>query len=222
MFRTIRRLLSGRRRTWALNNIDVKLDKILSRRDGFFIEAGANNGRHQSNTLYFERYYGWTGILVEPIPELAQECKTNRPNCIVENCALVPSDYLEQEITMNYCGMMSMVEGAMKSPEEEARHLESGCKVQNLSSYRLTVPVKTLTSILDSNNVDKIDLLSLDVEGAELNVLKGLDLERFRPEYMLIEARYRDELDEYLAPSYKPVCKMSHHDVLYRNTRSAA
>ena len=49
------------------------------------------------------------------------------------------------------------------------------------------VNVSTLEKILDKNNVYTIDLLSLDVEGYELNVLKGLNLNKYRPIYILIE-----------------------------------
>ena len=68
--------------------------------------------------------------------------------------------------------------------------------------------------------VNRADFLSLDVEGFELGVLKGIDFDSHRPTFMLIEARYRDEIDSFLKPLYKPVAQLSHHDVLYCLTRS--
>lgn len=100
---------------FALNQLDIKLKKYLNFRRGYFIEAGANDGVKQSNTLYFEKYKGWRGILIEPIPNLAKKCRINRPKCIVENCALVPFDFQETYIEMQYCNLMSLVKGAMKS-----------------------------------------------------------------------------------------------------------
>jgi FkbM family methyltransferase len=207
----------SKERSYALYDMDLKLDVLFQhKRDGFFVEAGANDGRTQSNTLYFERYRGWTGLLIEPIPKLAQLCRRRRPKDIVENAALVPFDYPDKQIQMQYCDLMSVVKGAMKSEQEEQEHLTRGAKIQGVQTYKTSVPARTLTSILDQHNIERIDLLSLDVEGFELSALKGLDLKRHRPNFMLIEARFRAEIDAHLSPWYDVVSELSHHDVLYR------
>ena len=208
-----------RRKSFGLNQLDLKLEPYLDFDGGIFVEAGANDGVRQSNTLYFEKYRGWTGLLVEPIPELAERCRKNRPRCIVENVALVPDNYPDATIEMQYCNLMSVVKGAMKTPEEEIQHIRVGCECQKIDSYALRVPTATLTSLLRRHNFTHIDLLSLDVEGYELKALRGLDLEQFRPRFMLIEARYRDEIDRHLEGHYRPVADLSHHDVLYEALR---
>ena len=217
LLRMARRALRPfRRQSFALNELDRKLAKHLDFDGGFFIEAGANDGRRYSNTLYFEKYHSWTGLLIEPIPELARQCRLNRPGCIVENSALVPRDYQKQTIEMRYCDLMSLVKGGMKSKQEEEEHIRLGIECQSIETHELTVPARCLSDILDQHNVEHIDLLSLDVEGFELSALQGLDLNRHRPRFMLIEARYRQEIDDYLSPGYAPVAVLSHHDVLYR------
>jgi len=208
------------RQSFSLNELDLKLEPYLKGRAGFFIEAGANDGIAQSNTLFFERYYGWKGILIEPIPDLAARCRVNRPACVVENCALVPFDFHEEQVSMQYCDLMSIVKGAMKSDDADLEHIKVGCNVQQIETYELKVPARTLSAILNENSVAKVDLLSLDVEGFELNVLKGLDFDRHRPELMLIEARFRNEIDSFLQPLYEPIASLSEHDVLYRIRRS--
>ncbi len=206
-----------KKQSFALNNLDKKLEPYLNYKNGFFIEAGANDGMAQSNTLYFERYKEWTGILIEPIYELAQKCMINRPKCIVENVALVPFDFKGSYVEMRYCNLMSLVKGSMKSEDDELNHINKGCAIQNISTYEIKVPAATLSSVLDKHSISKIDLLCLDVEGFELSALKGIDFEKHRPKYMLIEARYREEIESFIGSLYEPIAELSHHDVLYKS-----
>ena len=107
-----------------------------------------------------------------------------------------------------------------RRPGQPERHRHSrrqqGRVVQEIECYEVRVPATTLTSILDRHRVKRIDFLSLDVEGFELQVLQGIDFERHRPSLMLIEARWRDEIDSFLKPLYSPIAQLSHHDVLYK------
>ena len=103
------------RQSFSLNALDLKLARRLTKRHGIFVEAGANDGVSQSNTLYFERYLNWRGLLVEPVPALAEECKKNRPGCRVANFALVPLGEAPSEIEMWSCGLMSFVDGSFKT-----------------------------------------------------------------------------------------------------------
>jgi len=206
----------GVKHSYALNDLDLKLEPFIAKAGGFFIEAGANDGISQSNSLFFEKHYGWTGLLVEPIPELAARCRQNRPDCMVVNSALVPFDYTAATIEMHACNLMSLVKGAMKSTEADLEHIARGCEIQQVESREIRVPAIPLSQLLDQNGVREIDFLSLDVEGFELAVLQGLDLTRHRPRWMLIEARFREEIDQYLAPHYQPVADLSFHDILYR------
>ena len=64
-----------------------------------------------------------------------------------------------------------------------------------------------------------IDFFSLDVEGYELNVLEGLNLTKYRPGYILVEARFFEEVNDFLEMhQYKLVEKMSYHDYLYKKS----
>ncbi|MGK7922824.1 MAG: FkbM family methyltransferase [Trichodesmium sp.] len=221
-------------KSFALNQLDLKLTRYLNWENGFFIEAGANDGISQSNTLYFEKYKNWQGILIEAIPELAEKCRINRSKSVVENYALVPFDYDRDYIKMHYCNLMSFVDGAMKSEVEKEVHLRKGCQVQKINnSYEINVPATTLTGIFDKYGVKNIDLFSLDVEGFELDVLQGIDFDRYQPKFMLIEVRYRDRkaIDSWLRPLYEPIAVLSnsinqtlpersYQDILYKTSRS--
>lgn len=208
---------SGRYSRPSLNGIDRRLEKYLICENGFFIEVGANDGFSQSNTYYLERVRGWRGVLVEPIPRLYKACVRERPKSRVFNCALVSADHDGSDVTMLDSGLMSVVEGARKSRAADVEHVERGKELQGLERWvEVAVPARTLTSVLDEAGVGEIHFFSLDVEGYELSVLKGLDLQKYRPEYMLIETNFRDEIETYLSGQYEAVDEFSHHDILYR------
>lgn len=213
----------GRYSYVALNDLDRKLERYLDKDGGFFIEAGANDGFAQSNTYYFEKVRGWTGILIEAIPELARVCRCRRQNSIVVNAALVDSDFQAPEIEINYAGLMSTVVGSFDNQEMAKRHLASGLEVQGLErSYKVKVPALTLTSILDRIKLDRpIDLLSLDVEGYEPNALRGLNFDKYRPQYLCIEVRDRVAVEKSLRNYYREheilfACN-EYRDVLYKS-----
>lgn len=219
----VRALLSHlKRKSYALNQLDLKLSPYINFRSGFFVEVGANDGIDQSNTLYFEKYKAWKGLLIEAIPVLAEKCRKNRPRCIVENCALVAAAEPGATIEMRYCNLMSVVKGGLRSDEEEKRHIQAGMHFlgNDEKTYVVEVPAKTLSEVLSKHHIEYVDLLSLDVEGYEKQVLKGIELDRHRIELMLIEVRNREDVEAVIGHLYKPIAILniaeSYSDILYR------
>ncbi len=195
------------------------IEKYLSQ-NGFFIEVGANNGFSESNTYYLERFRNWKGVLIEPIPHLYQECVKERPNSQVFNCALVSPDYPEPEIEMMYGHLMSLVKGAFDDDDIEAERVAIAGRKLGFTPYKIKVPARTLTSILDEANTPKIDFFSLDVEGFELNALQGLDFDKYLPEYMLIECLNEEsfqEIESYIGDRYNLFEKASQVDYLFKS-----
>ena len=208
---------------YALNELDEKMLKYLNFNNGFFIEAGANDGISQSNTCLYEKEYGWNGLLIEPNPSKCLQCKNNRPNSIVENYALVSRNYEYDFIDgdfdhEDYNGsLMSMVldegdwcDDVMKNSQ---KHRKENTNI-------VEVPAITLDKLLEKHNIKKIDFFSLDVEGYEISVLNGFDIEKFLPTYMLIETTtYQNRIDiifEYMEnKNYKVVERLSCNDFLF-------
>jgi len=188
-------------RTFALPDsknipLDYKLDQIIQKSSGFFIELGANDGITQSNTAFFEFYRGWKGLLIEPSREKYEQCIVNRPSSIVQNYACVDSSYQLDHIFGDFDGgLMSSVNGSRLN-----------------SSQLVQVSTITLEKLLDKYAAPGqiIDLLSLDTEGYELPILKGLNLDKYRPRYMLIEI-YTKDFSEIVA------FLLSHNYVLHSN-----
>ncbi|WP_132952709.1 FkbM family methyltransferase [Rhodovulum bhavnagarense] len=203
---------------FGLNGLDKKLLKHIGFRNGVFAEAGANNGIRQSNTAYLEFYRGWTGLLVEPIPELAQQCRINRPKSRVEEYALTSLSSSGAPVEMIYCNLMSIVKGARGGDTADEAHIAAGMKflAGDDAPRHYSVPTASLDMLFRLSGISRVDLLSLDVEGYEAQALAGLDFDRVAPRWILVEANDPQEIENVLAARYELVDHLSHHDRLYR------
>jgi FkbM family methyltransferase len=198
----------------ALHELDIKLNAIIDRDGGFFIEAGAHDGFTQSNTYWLERFRGWRGLLVEPMPELVAAAKLSRPSATVVQCALVSADDPRKQLRMHFGDLMSMVDAA-----KESEWPGLGTVLGWRDPYELDVDARTLSALLDEMDAPEIDLLSLDVEGFEGPALRGLDLVRHAPRHILVEihdeGRDRPPIDAVLGERYVEHGWLSPLDLLY-------
>lgn len=132
---------------------------------GFFVEVGAYEPITYSQTFHLEQA-GWRGLLIEPVPTQAKKLK----------------DVRRAQVIAAACG----------SPEQHGRTLKLFCNGQQSSLVHQTdnpisVPVFTLDSMLARTRQRTVDFLSVDVEGAELDVLQGFSFSRYRPKLILLE-----------------------------------
>ena len=145
-------------------------------RDGTFVELGANDGgESDSTTLWFERALGWSGVLIEGTPATYKLLQRNRGGNVRNR--LVNAVVCKEGTTVSY-----RVPQAAPGDQNRANY---GCTagigaslppVQLLWAPKvLELPCRSLTGILQGAGVSRVDLFSLDVEGAELTVLSTLD-----------------------------------------------
>lgn len=148
-------------------------DFFGARKDGYFVEVGANDPQIESQSWHLERA-GWDGILIEPQPDLAARLKRERTAKVFPVACSSP----DRAGTM----MHLHVAGAFSSFTPDL--MVTGVQAEG----GIDVPVRTLDDILsDAHAPQPIDLLSVDVEGHELDVLKGFDFSRWRPRLILLE-----------------------------------
>ena len=214
------------KRFLGLDALDERLLDFVRERRGTFVELGAFDGLNQSNTAWLEANRGWRGILVEAIPDAYVQCVRNRPLATVVNCACVSDEYSEPTVEMVYAGLMSIVRGARSGAEADEAWVSLGEELQQLERYACSVPARTLTVVLDEGRLECVDLLSIDVEGYEIEVLRGFDLDRFRPQHILIEDSGEGEVDGFLtARGYRKVAELARGrltcDLLYERPPSA-
>lgn len=203
----------------GLNELDLRLiEAIAPKPSGYFVELGANDGVRQSNTYKLQRHFGWTGLLIEPIPRRFVECVANRAfgnRPEVRCAACVPFDFPDRFVEIEDADLMSVAKGLAVADQQAVEHADSGRRF--LTDYSLRhsygALARTLSSLLDEVNAPlAFDLLSLDVEGNELAVLQGLDFQRYKPKWILIETR-GPEIAECLSRSgYRMHSKLSNYD----------
>jgi FkbM family methyltransferase len=153
----------------------IVLEYLQHKRNGFFVEIGASDGILLSNCYLLEESYNWDGICIEPIPYKFEKLQKNRKCKCIDKAVFSKSD-LEVDFSVHKYGE-HYEDGISGITDYLDRHKS---KVKQNETI-IKVKTQTLNEILEENNSPNIiDYLSLDTEGTELEILKSVNLNKYK------------------------------------------
>ncbi len=164
--------------SYAQNLEDVHIDMAFAgARNGFYIDIGG--GHPVADNVTVSAYLaGWSGVVVEPQDKLARLYPRLRPRDTILSCLVgrAAGEATFHEVERLH-GFSTMI-------ESHAR----GAVAFGAGFTSRPLPVTTLAAICEAHAPPRIDVVKIDVEGAEADVLAGGDWNRFRPRLVVIEA----------------------------------
>lgn len=179
----VRRMRSPDYRYASQAGQDVVVDRLLrGKNGGVFVDVGGYDGVTGSNTLYFEQFRGWHGLLVEPVPSNHARAVALRrcpclPYAIADHDGTADLIVVETGFTQ-MSGLALTYDPAMLAKvRADPRHAET----------RVTVQTRRLDRIMDESGITAADFVSLDIEGGELAVLQSFPFDRIRVAIWAIE-----------------------------------
>lgn len=153
-----------------------------------FVDIGANDGITCSNSLPFEINYNWKGLCIEPHPAAFSKLIANR-NCTCLNYAVS-----ENEMELDFLvieGKAEMLSGLVKDYHpDHIQRIKRETEANGDKVYTQKVISKSLPQLLKENNITKVSYLSIDTEGSELPIIKGIDFSAVDIDLVSIEVNY--------------------------------
>lgn len=150
--------------------------------EGYYVEAGAYDGIFASNTWGLAQR-GWSGLLIEPVPELAESCRRNYagfPKVQVVQSAVGRE---RGTLTLHLANQLTTA-----NPDTRDEYATVDWALASLTSRQASVEMRTLDEILSSYSVPMgFDVLVVDVEGFEAAVFDGFGLSRWMPKMIVVE-----------------------------------
>jgi FkbM family methyltransferase len=164
-----------------------------------FLEFGATDGIHLSNSYMLENNFNWKGMLAEPSPQWHEKLKSNRPNTKILTKCIWKSSGEKLDFFVSDQGEFSTIKDFINSdlssmPGNTQRRVQKGKVVE--------VETLSLNDVIKSNfNGDTPSYVSIDTEGTEYEILKSFDFEKFRPVVFTIEHNFtnlQNKIDKIL------------------------
>lgn len=179
--------------------------------NAFFIQIGSNDGDQLDPLKDAIRTKNWKGIMVEPVPYVFEKLKQhhgNNPRLILENIAIS-----KQAGVMPFYHLRNAEEQDLKKPPRwydalGSFSLDVVLKHENLIPdirervMESNVNVTTFDELCRKNNVQQVDLIHIDTEGHDFEILKSIDLGRYRPKVVIYEHHHLNPVDRAAAQEY--------------------
>lgn len=159
------------------------------REEGYFVEFGALDGVRLSNTLLLEEKFSWRGILVEPLPIYADALHRNRKSIVDSRCVWSRSGE-QLFLTSPKDAALTTVSGTV--PLAGGRSLPARNRLAHGRRSRRYVSTSvSLEDLLKEYEAPKrIDFMSVDVEGAELEILEAFDFSQWKFDSIAVEHNF--------------------------------
>lgn len=199
---------------------DLLVDRHLLARleHGTFVDVGAHDGVTLSNSWFFQREREWSGVCIEPNPNVfPQLCANRAPATCVQTAIGIGTGTVPFRVITGYAEMLSGVDHAYH-PRHRAR-IEREVERHGGSVAVIDVPIRSLDAVLEEAGLQSVDLLSIDVEGAEPMVLDTIDLRRFGVRVVVVENNYRswEIARRFHAQGYQLMCRLAWDEVWVPN-----
>ena len=176
-----------KKKSYAMNNEDTAvLNYFKDRKNGFYVDVGCYHPIHRNNTHLLHKQ-NWSGINIDTSQFSIDLFNYMRPKDLNYNCAISDKN---ENIKLFYQKELSQLSTTEKGQAESV--FQGNIKEKEMQAF-------TLDEVLnrDRYKKSKIDFLDIDVEGADLKVLKGLSFDKFKPELICIEIHEKEvELSE--------------------------
>lgn len=185
--------------------------------NGVFVDIGAHNGVTINNTKFFEDSLNWTGICVEPLPEIFEELQKNRKALCIQGC-ITAKEGIAHFIKFSGGYYGEMFSGL--SDSYPSRSLDI-IKSSGLDYEVIDVQCYLLNNLLEQSKLFHVDYLSIDTEGGELDILKSIDFNRFDIQVIGVENNSNSEdIANYLShKGYKFVGHIGADDFFKKKRR---
>ena len=189
------------------------------KKDGVFLEIGADDGVDKSNTKFYEEL-GWKGMCIEQSHKRFKLLSSKR-NCICENYAI--SDKVGDVDFMDISGWGKGLSGIVEKYDvrHKNRIQQELIHPQNKGNETITVKTELLSNLLDKHNITDIDFCTIDTEGGEFDIIKTIDFDKYKISIILVENNYNEiNVREYLkTKGYKLVTTLTIDDVFIKDEK---
>ncbi len=162
-------------------------------KSGVFVDIGAHNGITFSNSCFFEKELGWTGICVEPIPEVFAQLEANRKCTCIQGCITNHSGTQKFLRVLSPATHVEMLSGLVEKYDPihyKRMNLELSQSGGSLQS--IDVKCYLLNDVLKQNRITHVNLLSIDTEGGEFEILSSIDFSKCQVDVITVEDNYND------------------------------